>query len=202
MGGTFDPPHLGHLISAENVMKELCLDKVIFVPTGNIYYKNVEETADSSHRYEMVRLSLIGRPAFEISDIEVKKDGYSYTCDTLEKLKAVYPDSDLYFIVGADSLDYMEKWKNPEKVFSLAKIVAVGRKGFSQENNREKAEELKKLYKGDIILLETENIDISSTEIRKAAREGTSFKDKVYKEVYEYILKNNLYKNGDTNDGD
>ncbi len=201
MGGTFDPPHFGHLISAENVRKGLDLDKIIFIPTGNIYYKDTRETADAKVRLKMVELAILNKPFFEVSDIEVKTEGYSYTCETLEKLRVLYPDCELYFIVGADSLDYIEKWKNPEKIFALSKIVAIGREGFSQKENAEKAEKLKALYNAEIILFDMENIDVSSTEIRNAVKNGIDFKGKVEENVYDYIINNNLYKNGDTNDG-
>ncbi len=201
MGGTFDPPHLGHLISAENVKRGLNLDKIIFIPTGNIYYKDTRETADAKDRFKMVELAVLNKPYFEVSDIEIKTKGYSYTCETLGKLRVIYPDCELYFIVGADSLDYMEKWKNPERIFALSKIIAIGRKGFSKKENEDKAKKLKALFNADIILFDMENIDVSSTEIRDAVKNGADFKDKVEDKVYDYIIANNLYKNGDTNDG-
>ncbi len=201
MGGTFDPPHLGHLISAENVRIGLNLDKIIFIPTGNIYYKDTKETADVKDRLKMVELAVMDKPFFEVSDIEVRTKGYSYTFETLEKLNALYPDSEFYFIVGADSLDYMEKWKKPEKIFALSKIVAVGREGFSKKENEDKKKKLKALYNADIILFNMENVNVSSTEIRNAVKNGIDFKEKVEEAVYYYIIDNNLYKNGDTNDG-
>ena len=201
MGGTFDPPHLGHLILAENVRKGLNLDKIIFIPTGNIYYKDTRETVDAKDRLKMVELAVSDNPHFEVSDIEVKTKGYSYTCETLEKLNAISPDSEFYFIVGADSLNYMEKWKNPEKIFSLSKIVAIGREGFSKKENEAKALKLKALYDAEIILFDMKNINVSSTEIRNAVKNGMDFKGKVEDKVYDFIIDNNLYKNGDTNDG-
>ena len=194
MGGTFDPPHLGHLISAQFVADELNLDEVIFLPTGNFSYKDSRESAEARHRYDMVELAIADNPKFSISDIEVKEKEYSYTCFTLEKIRKLYDNSHIYFIIGADSLDYIDRWKNPQHIFEQCTIVAVSRKGFSQEDLNEKREELLKKFEADIIILEMPCIDISSTDIRKRIRENKSVSYLVDSSVAKYIEDNNLYK--------
>ncbi len=194
MGGTFDPPHLGHLISAQFVADELNLDEVIFLPTGNFSYKDSYETAEAQHRYDMVKLAIADNHKFSISDIEVKQKEYSYTCFTLEKIRKLYDNSRIYFIIGADSLDYIDSWKNPQHIFEQCTIVAVSRSGFSQEDLKEKKEELLQKFEADIIILEMPCIDISSTDIRKRIRENKSVNYLVDSRVAKYIEDNNLYK--------
>ena len=194
MGGTFDPPHLGHLISAEYVADELSLNEVVFVPTGNFSYKDSDETAEAWHRYDMVKLAIASNPKFSISDIEVKEDEYSYTCFTLEKIRKIYSNSHIFFIIGADSLDYIDEWKNPQHIFEQCTVVAVSRTGFSQNDLYKKREELLKKYYADIIILQMPNIQISSTDIRRRLRENKSIKYLVDSDVEAYIKSNNLYK--------
>lgn len=199
MGGTFNPPHLGHLISAEFVKDKLKLDKIVFVPTGNISYKSGEELVPKADRFEMTRIAVSNNPDFEISDIEILTEGYSYTFETLEKLKKKYTDAELYFIVGADSLDYMDKWREPQLIFKRCIVAAVSRVGFSSEKSILKAEELEKSFGGKIVFLDMPEVKISSTEIRKMIKENRSVRQLVPCGVIEYINKKNLYKNGDSN---
>lgn len=194
MGGTFDPPHLGHLMSAQVAACELELEKVIFLPTGKISYKESFERADAVHRYEMTRLSISNNPVFDICDIEVKSSEYSYTYLALEKLHLLYPNTHFYFIVGADSLDYMERWKEPQKIFDLCSVVVVGREGFSAEDNIAKADELKNQFRADIHFVSMPTIDLSSTEVKRRIKEGKSIKYMVSDAVYDYINNIGLYK--------
>ena len=193
MGGTFNPPHLGHLVTAEFVTNALKLDKTVFVPTGNISYKDTNDTLNAKDRYEMTKMAIEENPKFEISDVESAFDGYSYTYQTLKKLKEIYPHDKLYFIVGADSLDYMDRWRKPELIFANCTVAAVSRNGFSDEHNIRKADELKKIFGADIVLLKMPYIDISSTQIRCDVKNGTSIRYLVPDKVIDYIYKNNLY---------
>ena len=193
MGGTFDPPHLGHLMSAQFAACELNLEKVIFLPTGKITYKESFKRADAIHRYEMTRLSISDNPVFDICDIEVKSSEYSYTYLALEKLHLLHPNTHFYFIVGADSLDYMERWKEPQKIFDMCSVVVVGREGFSTEDNHAKARELKDKFCADIHFVSMPMIDLSSTEIKMRIKEGKSIKYMVSDDVIDYINKAGLY---------
>ncbi len=192
MGGTFDPPHIGHLRMAEYAAHKLLLEKVIFLPTGRIYYK-ADGLASPVDRLCMTRLAVSENPIFEVSDIETNRGEYSYTADSLEKLKDLFPKSHLHFIVGADSLDYMERWKNPEKLFSLCTVVVVFRHGFTNEQSRKKAEELKRQFDADIIFADMPRVEVSSSEIRERLRCGKSVSGMVQDSVLEYIFQKNLY---------
>lgn len=193
MGGTFDPPHLGHLISAEVAASTLGLSKVIFIPTGQISYKTRDKSADPSQRLEMTMLSVEGNDLFEISDIEVSSNEMTYTYKTLKCLKEIYGDSHLYFIVGADSLDYMDKWMNPEKIFELCSVAVVGRNGFTKEESRTKAEFLKTKFDADITFVDMPEVDISSSDIKRRIENGDSVRYMVTEAVFEYINANLLY---------
>lgn len=188
MGGTFDPPHLGHITVAQTAAEALQLDKVLFLPTGNFSYKKQSGTS-AKKRFEMTKLAITDYPLFEICDIESSSEELSFTCFTLEKLHKLYPDSHLYFIVGADSLDYMDRWKNPEMIFELCTVVAVGRRGFDIS----KAEQLKKLYNADIVAVKMAEVNISSTEIRQLAKEDKPYASMIEPQVYDYIRKEKLY---------
>ena len=193
MGGNFNPPHLGHLMVAEYVAKELNLERVVFLPTGKISYKDSSENASPRDRFEMTRLAISENPLFDISDIESVSAEYSYTCFTLEKLKNLYKDALLYFIVGADSLDYMERWKNPQKIFELASVAVVDRQGFGVEKCLEKAEELKAKFGADIHFVEMPKADVSSSEIRRRVAGGQSVCDMLPDIVLDYICEKKLY---------
>ncbi len=194
MGGTFDPPHLGHMMAAQYAACQLNLEKVVFLPTGKISYKDSTKKADAADRYEMTRLSILDNSLFDICDIEVKSREYSYTYLALERLHLLYPDTHFYFIVGADSLDYMEKWKEPQRIFDLCSVAAVGREGFTQEANLKKAEELKTKFNADIYFVSMPMIELSSTEIKNLIRNDKPIKYMVCDEVCDYIKEHGLYK--------
>lgn len=199
MGGTFDPPHIGHLKMAECALKELDLEKVVFVPTGMIYYKQQGE-ASALDRFCMVSTAIEDISNFEVCDIETKENSFSYTAETLEKLGDIYKDAQFFFIVGADSLDYMDTWKTPEKLFALCTVVAVGRQGFSKDNSQKKAEELTLKFGADIRILDMPNIDVSSTEIRERCRLNKDISGMLPKKTAAYIKQKNLYSLEKSND--
>ncbi len=193
MGGNFNPPHLAHLTAAECAARELGLDKVIFLPTGKISYKDSHENASAKDRLEMTRLAISQNPMFDISDIESVSEEYSYTCFTLEKLKDLYKDVELYFIVGADSLDYMDRWKHPQMIFELSSVAVVDRLGFGAEKCLKKAEELKAKFGADIHFVEMPRVDISSSVIRERIASGQPVGDMLTDTVLDYIREKNLY---------
>ena len=191
-GGTFDPIHKGHIQIAKSALSEFKLDKVIFMPTGNSYMKS--DVTPSIHRYNMLRLSISGIDKFEISDLEIKREGYTYTKDTVEYFKNHYPDDDIYFLIGTDTLFMIEKWYMPEYLFENLIFIVADR---GDEDSHTKAEELKEKYNADILFLNNEVIKISSTEIREELNKipydeyNNQFLDP---KVFEYIKENNLYK--------
>lgn len=193
MGGSFDPPHMGHLLLAEWVQKELKLEEIRFIPTGRIYHKEPQKVS-AKDRLEMVRLAVLENPSFTVDATEVEREGITYTYETVEELKQREPENQLTFLVGADSLDYMETWKHPERIFSSCRIAAVIRPGFSYEQMKEKIQELKELFDADILLVETPEIPISSTQLRQKLNSGESVKDLVPEQVEAYIRKHGLYQ--------
>ncbi len=193
MGGTFNPPHLAHLMMAERAADELLLESVIFLPTGNFSYKDNSDTAPAKERYEMTRLAISDNPRFDICDVESSSEDCSYTCYTLEKMHSLYPNSHFYFIVGADSLDYMDVWREPKRIFELSSIAAVGRNGFSEQRCKQRAEFLKTEFGADIHFVQMPFIDISSSDIRRRIAQGSSVRYAVPSAVLNYIKERKLY---------
>ena len=193
MGGTFDPPHLGHLLSAEYTAAELELERVIFIPTGLKAYKSADNAASAADRYAMTAAATAANEKFDVSDIEIKNTDINYTGDTLEKLHGIYPGTHFYFIVGADSLDYMDEWHEPEKLFRLCTVAAVGRPGFDTARIFDKAESLKRRFNADIRYIDMPQIDNSSSEIKNRIKAGKSVRYMVPGCVEEYIKREQLY---------
>lgn len=193
MGGTFNPIHNGHLFLAEHAYEQAGLDYVLFMPTMNPPHKAGTGVISGEHRLNMVRLALKNNPNFILSDLELNRPGLTYTSDTLEILKEKEPDTEFYFIVGADSLMMMAEWKDPHRVFSLSTIIAGGRNEFTFDQLREQVKYLEGAYNGKIILLDMPNMEISSENIRKRIFKNKSIRYYVPDEVLSYIKANNLY---------
>ena len=192
MGGTFNPIHLAHLYIAYEAKEELNLDKIIFMVAGNPPHKKESKVIDSKYRYNMVQKAIEGYEGFEISDYEIKKNGYSYTYETLNVLKEV--NLKLYFIAGADSLMDIEKWKNTKEVLNNCTFVVFNRGEFNRETLKSQKEYLENKYQAEIVLLDIMSIDISSTIIRKRIKEEKRVDFFLPNKVLEYINYNNLYR--------
>lgn len=194
MGGTFNPIHNGHLLLAQAARESLNLDRILFMPSGNSYMKETSQILDGDTRAQMVRLALLENPYFLFSDLELKREGATYTCDTLAILKAQNPQTQYYFILGEDNLLTLKCWKNP--AFILQNCVIAGAVRASEDNTRIKkaAELLKKEYQADIRILPTRRIDISSSEIRERLKNGQSVRYMLPERVYDYIQKKRLYR--------
>lgn len=194
LGGTFDPIHVGHLILAETARDRFNLDKVLIMPAGNPYFKDLDKVSKDDYRADMVKLAIENNPDFDFSDIELVREGDTYTVDTLTELKNLYPDDEFFFIVGSDTLYQIENWKEPAKVFELATILVASRSAVG-EDAQYKIHELQDSFPGaKIERLNMLNIDISSTNIRAKVKAGASIKYLVPCKVLDYIEKNNLYK--------
>ncbi|MEO8512963.1 MAG: nicotinate-nucleotide adenylyltransferase [Ignavibacteria bacterium] len=191
-GGTFDPIHTGHLIMAENVMEQIHLDTVLFVPSGKPPLKNPESITDSTIRLKMVKLAIEDNPSFSVSDIDLKQnsDEPSYTVNTLLKLRELYSAEQVkfYLIIGMDQLIDLHKWKDPGKLFLLSEVIVINRPGFL-------IQQVENEYSRRGIFVPVPNIDISSTDIRFRIREKRSIKYLVPAKVENYILENKLYQN-------
>ena len=196
MGGTFNPPHLGHFVIAEQAAEQLDLCRVLFIPTGRIVYKNTDKSAGGWDRYNMLDKVVSKNPMFDLYDIEITQDETTYTANTLAKLRKIYPNNEyeIYFIIGADSLDYIEKWYKPEKIFEQCTVAVAGRTGFTDENMNEKINILRNMYSADIIRIDVPFIDVSSSMLRERVKEGKSIRYFTDDSIIEYILNKGLYQ--------
>ena len=194
LGGTFDPIHLGHLITAENALDGAGLDRVILMPTGCSYFKEDQKVTAPKLRYEMTRLAAGDNPRLVVSDMETTRPGNSYTADTLRELRETYPGDELYYIVGADTLVLMSLWRAPEEIFSLCHVLVETRPDeIAGKGLLEEIEALRDKYGANITILPARNIAISSTEIRSRVRDGLSIRYLVPAAVENFIREQGLY---------
>ena len=195
MGGTFDPIHMGHLILAERAKEQFHLDTVYFMPAGNPPHKrNRAGRADDEQRTEMVRLAIKSNPHFRLSLFEMNSDGFSYTYRTLEKLDREYPDTDFYFIMGADSLVDFDTWKEPQRIADAAHLVVATINEMDPDAFDALLQQRQAQFHGDFLRLDTPNLDISSKHLREMIRSGESVRYYVPDEVREYIELNGIYR--------
>ena len=195
MGGTFDPIHIGHLILGENACLQLGLDSVLFMPCGNPPHKQDRAgRATTEQRIEMVRRAIQDNPRFELSLVETHDQGYTYTSETLRRLTAENPDTDYYFIMGADSLFHFENWREPEEICRLATLVVAVRDHVSPERLDCQIAHLRETLNARIEKLDTPNIDISSETLRSWTVSGHSLRYYVRDDVISYIEQEHLYQ--------
>lgn len=193
MGGTFDPIHFGHLVIAEAVLTEYMLDKILFIPSANPPHKQNSCVTAAYDRYTMTVLATISNPHFFVSDLELRRSGPSYTIDTLKSLVKLYgPQTEFYFITGADAVQELPTWKNIYELLDLCSFVAAARPGcpttienivnyFGEKGHR-------------IRQLTVPELQISSTDIRERIKLGKSIKYIVPESVESYLRKRNLYQ--------
>lgn len=193
MGGTFNPIHLGHLVVANEVLNIYKLDEIIFVPSGNPPHKTNLETR-ALDRYIMTSLATMTNSKFTVSDIETKKEGKSYSLETIKEFHNLYSDTEFYFITGTDAIINLPKWHEPKELLKLCKFIAVLRPGTSQEYAMNKIEEINRELNGHIELLHVPMMQISSSDIRDRFKNRISAKYLLPETVEQYILKNNLYR--------
>ena len=191
-GGTFDPIHHGHLVAAEEVRARLNLHRVLFVPAGLPPHKLDLDISPTRHRIAMLQLAIASNPGFALSRVDVDRHGPCYTVDTLALLHEEYgPGTELFFIMGMDSLADILIWKNPERLIRLAQIVVAGRPGFQAD-----VDELDKVLPGAaerISIVDTPLIEVSSSDIRQRVREGLPIRYQVPEAVEAYIKEHHLY---------
>jgi len=195
MGGTFDPIHYGHLVAAAEALEEFELEQVIFVPTGQPPHKQPELVTDASHRYMMAVLATVNNERFAVSRIEIDRPGPSYTVDTLLELQRRYgPDTDLYFITGADAMSQILQWKGGASLFEMCHFIAATRPGYALMTFKKALGPVYEKYKDRIHPLQVPALAISSTDIRQRIRQGRSARYLVPDPVWHYIVKNGLYR--------
>jgi nicotinate-nucleotide adenylyltransferase len=193
-GGTFDPIHNGHLYVAREALNCLDLEELILMPSGIPPHKRNMGITDGAIRYEMVKMAVQNDDRFKISDYELKKEGYSYTYETLEHLRAFDKYSDWYFITGADCLMDLGLWKNVDKIFEACTFVVFNRPGFNNSLLLEQKAKVERQYGREIIFLDMELIDISSSMIRAMIKEGGNVEEFLPTGVYEKIVELGLYR--------
>ncbi|MDD4938576.1 MAG: nicotinate-nucleotide adenylyltransferase [Candidatus Omnitrophica bacterium] len=183
LGGTFNPIHTGHLILAEEVREKLLLDRIIFVPAYLPPHKDNSEIIPARLRLDMVRAAIKGNRHFSVSEIEIKRDGRSFTIDTIREFKKDYPGDKLYFIIGSDLLKYLDDWKDLDEIIKMVDFIAATRPGYPLER-----------IPSRISTVPIRAVDISGFEIRKAIKENKSFRYLVPESVFNYIRKKRLYR--------
>lgn len=192
MGGTFNPIHLGHLIMAEAAVENFGLDEILFIPNGISYLK--DNVLDSKTRITMTGIAIEDNPKFALSTIEVDRGGKSYSYETLDTLTKENPNTEYYFIIGADSIFQIEEWMQPEKLFKSCIVIAANRGGYTTEEFDSQIALLQEKYNADIRLLPVRVVDISSTNIRERVSENQTIRYMTHTNVSDYIYKYNIYQ--------
>jgi len=193
MGGTFNPIHNGHLMSARMAADALALDEVLFLPDGEPPHKAAGDLASGVSRFNMTALAIWEQPVFRCSDMEIRRSGTTYTVDTLAELKRKMPEASIHYIVGADTLFHIPGWKQPERIAEMCSLIAVCRPGLTAQAVRRQAETLHDTLGFSVRTLRGSGPDISSTEVRKRAAQGDSLTDYVPQSVAVYMAQHRLY---------
>jgi nicotinate-nucleotide adenylyltransferase len=194
LGGTFDPPHLGHLVAAQEAADRLGLERVLFVPAGQPPHKLGEPVSPLESRLRMVELAIADNPCFVLSRADVDRQGPSYTADLLADIRAgAGPDSELYFLVGMDSLHDLTTWKDPARILAQSVLVAVSRPGSPPLDLSELESSLPRAAER-IVVLDTAGVDISSTDLRARVAAGRAIRYLVPDAVREFIESTGLYR--------
>lgn len=192
-GGSFDPIHNGHLAIAKSAYQDFDLDEVWFIPAGHSPNKKESNMTPAGQRAKMTELAIASIPYFQLSRIEIEAAETSFTYLTLEKLKKNNPFDTFYFIMGADSLDYFEKWRYPDRICACANILVAVRDDWDCTKVKEKIAEIKKLFQAEISLLSVKKMDVSSHKIRSDIANGIPVSDRIPDAVEKYIKEKGLY---------
>jgi nicotinate-nucleotide adenylyltransferase len=186
LGGTFDPPHIAHLIAGECAVSQFELVKLLFIPANTPPNKLAHAITPAADRLAMLQLAISGNPIFDISEIELKRSGPSYTIDTIRELKTQFANSELFLFIGLDQFRNLESWHRPEEILREARVVVMARP----------AKELDKVdspFQNLVTFMPMPSLDISSSEIRNRVRSGKSIRYLVPDSVAEYIKGHGLY---------
>ena len=195
LGGTFDPIHNGHLALGKQAYEQFGLDEIWFMLSGHPPHKMGRLVTEGKEREDMVKLAIASVPYFVYSDFELKREGNTYTAQTLTLLKEAYPQHEFYFIIGADSLYEIEQWYHPELVIKQTVLLAAARPYEKEHPNFEKqVKYLQEKFDARIGVIRFEEMDVSSRQIRKAVALGQSIKDLVPGPVAGYIRIHGLYR--------
>jgi nicotinate-nucleotide adenylyltransferase len=196
-GGTFDPPHVGHLLVAVDALERLGLDRMVVVPAATQPLKAGEISATAEQRLAMARLLVDGDPRFEVDPIEIERGGISYMVDTLQALAARWPGAELFLLTGADVLGTFHRWRGPERIRELATLGVLARGdggGTSGGGGAASPPPPAEFPGGPPVMLSTRRVDVSSTEIRARLRAGQSIRGFVPEAVADFIRSVRLYR--------
>jgi nicotinate-nucleotide adenylyltransferase len=204
-GGSFNPIHLGHLLMADDMLERLRLDRVVFVPAGSPPHKPASLLAPAEHRYEMVRLAVTGHPGFEVSDLELRRSGPSFTVDTVRALAR--PGVDLFLLIGSETFLDLLSWREPRRIVELARLVVVPRTGSAFDPEGAAAQKVLReigatafagpdeaLAPSAVIVVHAASLPISSSDLRARARQGRSLAYRVPDVVADYVRRHGLYR--------
>ena len=186
-GGTFDPPHVGHLIVAESVQERLALEMILFMPAYLPPHKEDGAFASPGHRLRMLELAVAENPHFRSSDVEIRRRGKSYTIDTLRMLRDRYPADELFLIIGLDNLRIFPTWKEPGEVLKTSSVVVIDRPGVERSG-------IDNEFVKQVRFVQVPTIEISATDLRRRIREGKTIRYLVPESVRSYIEDNKLYQ--------
>ena len=188
-GGTFDPPHLGHLLIAQTISEAEEFDKIIFVPALKNPLKSKEIASSIENRLKMLEIAVEGNPHFDISDNEIKRGGYSYSIDTIRYIKKEHnlKRDELYFLIGSDILKSFHNWREPEKILEECQVIVALRPGF-------KPSSIPNWILSEIQFANIPRFELSATQIRKRWKEDKTIRYMVTQPVWEFINKNSLYQ--------
>jgi nicotinate-nucleotide adenylyltransferase len=186
MGGSFNPIHNAHMAAADEAVSRFELDEVIFIPCGIPPHKTAQELAPAEDRYLMTVIAINDCPAYSVSRYEIDKPEPGYTVETMRHYKQDKPEAELFFITGADSIEELETWREPERIFDYGTLIAATRPGYTVEKAPPVAEK--------VVWMEIPPIGISATDIRQRLRDGLPVEHLMPPGVLEYISKQGLYK--------
>lgn len=196
-GGTFDPVHYGHLLIAESCREELSLERVLFIPAALPPHKQFLSHTSGQIRAEMLALALSGYPEFAVDSRELRRDGPSWTVDTLRELKAEFPGAELFLLMGADSLRDLMTWKSPQTIAELAHIVVCNRPGIPVPLKEQILEWVGQPIANRVIAVGVSGIDVAATELRQRARTGRSLRFRTPRAVEVYIRQHKVYSDSE-----
>ena len=187
-GGTFDPPHIGHLLIAQTICEAEEFDKIIFVPALKNPHKSAGVTSPIDKRLKMLEIAVEGNPHFEISDIEIKRGGISYSLDTIRHIKKEQnlKCEELYFLIGSDILNDFHKWHEPLKILEECQVIVALRPGFQPSS-------VPNWILSEIQFANIPRFELSATQIRKRWKENKTIRYMVTQPVWEFINENTLY---------
>jgi nicotinate-nucleotide adenylyltransferase len=191
-GGSFDPPHVAHLAVAEAAREQAQLDRVLWIPAATSPFKAGGESSESGHRLEMVRLAIADNPAFEVDDLEITRGGVSYTIDTIDEITGRHPAAELRLIIGGDSLETFERWREPRRIVEAAPLLVYRRPGGTGGTGG--SGDLPDWLAARVSFVEAPAIDLSATHLRRMLASGRSGRYLVPDAVLEYASRQGLYR--------